>query len=166
MYAFLTDDLLAVKTWDALSDASYASLVAAANPKATRYRLQSVDVVPVVAADQTYFQGPFVIEDALVRQTWVVRSKTAQELAADDAQAERQQIADRIDKLNVSIDAFQALLDVPYVEPPAAGTNAAEIAALRDRMRLVERNQRDIWRDLILTMKSVRGELRQTKQAL
>jgi hypothetical protein len=152
MYAHLSADLQTVKTWDALADEGYALLLAAGNPKTLRYRLQVVDPAPTITATQTYGFAGFVM--------------TEQELAQVDARAEREQIADRLGKLAEAIDAFQALLDVPYSEPAQAGSTALELTALRQRMRVVERAHRDVLREAILTMKSLRGELKQTKQAL
>lgn len=88
------------------------------------------------------------------------------QIEADALAVERAGLAAQIDKLTLAIDQYQALLDVPYSEPAQAGTTALEITALRARMRSSERGARDIWRDLISTMKSAKYLLRQSRRGL
>jgi hypothetical protein len=138
-----------------------------------RYALLRVlvtDPLPTITNLQRIVAGPVVIEALQARETWTVIDKTPQEIA-DEAEAaaiaaDLLQVQNRLDNLVEAINQHQAVLDVPYSEPPQAGTNALEITALRLRTRNAEQAIRGVERDLILAMRSARFLLRETKHRL
>lgn len=166
-FAKLSPDLLSVIEVVDIEESVYLNWVATGNPKAQFMRYLVTDAQPTFdPATQVLEVGPYVIEATQVRETWVVRAKTAAELEADALAQELQQVQNRLDNLVAAIDEHQAVLNVPYNEPAPAGSNALEIAALRDRMRVAEQTVRSVERDLILTMRSTRWLLREAKQRL
>lgn len=115
--------------------------------------------------DGSLTSTPRTSEDIAARQAAAALALQAQ-IEADALNAERLGLAAQIEKLTLAIDQYQALLDVPYAEPAQAGTTALEITALRARMRNSERGARDIWRDLISTMKAAKYLLRQSRRGI
>jgi hypothetical protein len=89
-YARLTQDLQSVEVWDAISDESYAALVAANNSKALRHRAQAIDAAPSLTATQAAEFGGYVVEPNMVRHTWRVRDLNAAEI---DRQADAGELA-------------------------------------------------------------------------
>lgn len=162
-FARLFPETLLLRDIIEMSAQEYADLQVTNPAKAALLRPLVTDPLPTVTALQKIASGPIVIEATQARETWIVVNKTASELEAEELEAEQSQIADRLDKLNAAIAEHQAVLDIPYVELPPAATNGLEITALRDRMRVVERQVRSVERDLIVTMRSVKWTLRKLR---
>ncbi len=152
-YARLTPDKLALEQTVELTTEELAAL---GEWKQSFMRLYVIDAQPTPSATQKVIDGAPLIDETSYHRTWALIDKSAAELEAEAISTEKAELEDRITKLKAAIDQYQALLDVPYAEPAQAGSNALEITALRDRMRDQERAMRDVYRDLILAMKSAR----------
>jgi hypothetical protein len=146
-----------------MEQSAYNDLLISNPAEAALLRPLVVDPLPTPSSLEKVVEGPVVIEATQARQTWILVPKTPEDLEADLIAAELDQLNNRIDNLVVAINDYQARLDIPYVEPARDGNNATEIDNLRVRVRAIERNERDLYRDLILTMRSARWLLRRAR---
>lgn len=163
-FARLHPDTLLFRDIIEMTQQQYDALLISNPNKAALLRLLVTDPLPTInAAIEKIVVGPIVIEAAQARETWTVVPKTADELEADELEAEQSQIANRITNINEAIDEHQAILAIPYSEPPPAATNGLEITALRDRMRVAEQLLRVLERDMILTMRSTKWTMRKLR---
>lgn len=147
-----------------LSQEKFDSLAFTNPNKAALLRVLVTDPLPSFnPAIEKVEAGSIIVEATQARETWQVVPKTADDLEQDDLENELAQVTARINNLGTAISDYQAILDVPYSEPTKEPTNGAEIDALRVRMRQAERNFRDVYRDLILVMRSTRWILRRIR---
>ena len=142
--AFLSADSTVVVREETYDDQWYAQAQAAGNPKVQRLRPLIVDPLPALTATQVADRGPYVIELAQVRITWVVRDKSAAELEADALALEKDQINGYIDDLNTQLNITNATR--------ATLTNAQRINELE--------------KDTRATMKAAKFILRQARRAM
>jgi hypothetical protein len=142
-YARLTEDLLGIERLNAISDAEFAVLAAAFNPKTARFRLQVDDALPTPLPTQKIVSTGYVIELNQIRQTWALVDKTADELEADALSEEAQQVTGYIADI-------QAQLDVSNADR-ALLTNAQRINELE--------------KDTRVTMRAAKWLLRQAKRS-
>jgi hypothetical protein len=154
-----------------LTQQEYDALLVSNPPKAALLRPLVTDPLPTIdPVTQRIVTGPIVIEATQARETWTIVAKTAEEIA-DEAEAaaiaaDLAQVETRLTNLVDAINQHQAVLDIPYSEPAQEATNGLEITALRLRMKNAEQAIRGVERDLILTMRSVRWLLRETRKRL
>lgn len=86
------DPLTQAVTIIEIEQATYEALVEAANPKAAYLRPLVIDPRPTPTASQVVNPGPIVIEPTQARQTWVLVSKSAEQLADETQQTELAQL--------------------------------------------------------------------------
>lgn len=166
-FARLHADTLLFRDIIEMTQQEYDDLLVSNPAKAALLRPLVTDPQPTFdPATHKVEPGPIVIEATQARETWVVVAKTPEELEADELAEELAQVEARLTNLNEAIDEHQAVLAIPYSEPPIAANNTQEIAALRDRMRTAEQAIRGVERDLILTMRSAKWLLREARQRL
>ena len=102
-YARLDPITLLVRDTVDLTAQQYAALNG--NPKQAFIRPLVIDAQPTPTSAQIVVRGPYVVEAARVRQTWLLQDKTAGQIAAEAAAADR---ATELQQLRLAIAALQA----------------------------------------------------------